>query len=477
MKSLKISVIIPVHNKEKHLMDAIESIKEQDYDNFECILVDDGSTDSSPEIIKEVCKKDRRFKAFRQKNTGPSGARNNGIAKAKGDYILFLDADDILLEHAMKNLVDHVRATGVTDHVLVGQVINYSENLKPMGNARFPFTSRITVKELFARHQFQPSGVFAPKKVLPTPLFDPKILGSSSTRMFCEDVDCWMMLVQTGVHIEGVSFPVSGIRQSKNSISRRKGSWFYMAKGIDVYVDRAIEREKANNPGKEIDVKLFEDERWFWRIQFYCHGLMQRDPEAYALFCKAFSAAPKTVIPSLIWCWLHEYAGERGRDRQITRLPVGKEFFKKKSDWIDKLEPHVDDGIVELFQVMWKRTQITPDALVDKLLKTLEASPQYKRVIVGGIGNNGKSFLSCLRFNLPPARPVSLLCWDDGKSDDEKRWMGLESVSPRSWKSWPKDALLVITPLDDRPFMRAATSLGAKLGANILEIEPEFLDD
>lgn len=89
-----VSVIVPVYNVEKYLRQCLDSILGQTYKNLEVIIVDDGSTDSSADIIKEYKKKDNRIVTISQKNQGLSAARNVGIKKANGDYIMFVDSDD-----------------------------------------------------------------------------------------------------------------------------------------------------------------------------------------------------------------------------------------------------------------------------------------------------------------------------------------------------------------------------------------------
>lgn len=87
-----ISVIIPLYNKEHFIKDTIDSVLSQSYDNFELIIVNDGSTDNSVNIIAEF--DDPRINLINQNNLGVSAARNHGLKIAKGDYITFLDADD-----------------------------------------------------------------------------------------------------------------------------------------------------------------------------------------------------------------------------------------------------------------------------------------------------------------------------------------------------------------------------------------------
>ncbi len=92
----KFSVIVPVYNVEKYLKECIDSVLNQTYDNFELILVDDGSTDGCGKICDEYAKKDSRVKTVHKKNGGLVSARKTGVKACSGDYTLCLDGDDFL---------------------------------------------------------------------------------------------------------------------------------------------------------------------------------------------------------------------------------------------------------------------------------------------------------------------------------------------------------------------------------------------
>jgi len=95
----RVSFVIPCHNAERFLGEAIQSVLEQDYDDFEVIVVDDGSTDHTRQLVETF--DDPRIRYIYQENRGPGGARNTGAAAAKGGYLAFLDADDIALPHRL----------------------------------------------------------------------------------------------------------------------------------------------------------------------------------------------------------------------------------------------------------------------------------------------------------------------------------------------------------------------------------------
>lgn len=102
--SCKVSVIMPVYNADDYITQAIETILTQTLTDFELICVDDGSTDKSVEIIKSFTKKDERIKLIEMSHTGVSTARNKGLLKSQGEYLIFLDADDFYEETLLEKL-------------------------------------------------------------------------------------------------------------------------------------------------------------------------------------------------------------------------------------------------------------------------------------------------------------------------------------------------------------------------------------
>lgn len=101
-----VSVIIPCYNYGLYLSEAIESIIAQTYDNWECLIIDDGSTDNTKDIAQSFCQKDKRVQYIYKENGGLSSARNEGLKQAKGDFIQFLDSDDYIDKDKFK---DHLK--------------------------------------------------------------------------------------------------------------------------------------------------------------------------------------------------------------------------------------------------------------------------------------------------------------------------------------------------------------------------------
>ena len=105
---MKVSVIVPAYNSEKYLVEALESLVHQSMDDFEVLLVDDGSSDSTYSILRAYDERYENFHAYTKENGGPASARNFGLDRAQGDYIYFFDSDDLLELDALDAMYDRM---------------------------------------------------------------------------------------------------------------------------------------------------------------------------------------------------------------------------------------------------------------------------------------------------------------------------------------------------------------------------------
>lgn len=121
MENQLISVIVPVYNVEEYLKQCLDSILEQTFSNYEVILVNDGSTDSSGLICQEYAEKDSRIRYFEKENGGLSDARNYGIGQAQGEYLTFVDSDDFLDKMHL-----NVLYTALVSNNVDISIVNYS---------------------------------------------------------------------------------------------------------------------------------------------------------------------------------------------------------------------------------------------------------------------------------------------------------------------------------------------------------------
>jgi glycosyltransferase involved in cell wall biosynthesis len=118
MRGGLVSVITPVHDGERFIRDALESLFQQDYEHFESIVIDDGSTDATPQIVKSF----ESVRYLRQEHSGQAVARNEGLALATGEYVAFLDADDLLPPHKLSTQIRFL-----VEHPEVGCVLGRQE--------------------------------------------------------------------------------------------------------------------------------------------------------------------------------------------------------------------------------------------------------------------------------------------------------------------------------------------------------------
>ena len=134
MYQCELSIIIPVYNGERFLRDTLDSVLKQTYDNFELILVDDGSTDSTPGICDEYAQRDGRIKVIHQKNKGMSKARDVGYQAAMSDTsIAFLDGDDIFVPNMIEDMMrykDYSIVQVCSRHVNSDKILNYKFDIR-----------------------------------------------------------------------------------------------------------------------------------------------------------------------------------------------------------------------------------------------------------------------------------------------------------------------------------------------------------
>lgn len=127
MKNSKVSVIVPVYKVEKYLHRCVDSILQQTYSNLEVILVDDGSPDNCGKICDDYAEKDSRILVVHQENLGCSSARNNGLDRSTGKFILFVDSDDYIHHKMIETMVNNLLETS-SDICICGRHRFSSEN-------------------------------------------------------------------------------------------------------------------------------------------------------------------------------------------------------------------------------------------------------------------------------------------------------------------------------------------------------------
>ena len=129
-----LSIIIPVYNTEEYLRPCLDSILSQSFADYEVLLIDDGSSDESGRICDEYAQKDSRILVFHKENGGVSSARNRGIDNARGEYIVFVDSDDLVTDGYLKHLMESDADMVVTGLCKFGE---RNETIVPTGRVDY----------------------------------------------------------------------------------------------------------------------------------------------------------------------------------------------------------------------------------------------------------------------------------------------------------------------------------------------------
>lgn len=141
MKNPFVSIIVPVYNTEKYISECLNSLFQQSYSHIEIIAIDDGSTDNSLNLLKELAAKDSRLKVFSQPNQGVSAARNLALSKATGTYVMFVDADDWIDSSTIEECLQAIEDADVCFFAYVREFTNRS-----LPKLLFPQTQHFTGK-------------------------------------------------------------------------------------------------------------------------------------------------------------------------------------------------------------------------------------------------------------------------------------------------------------------------------------------
>jgi glycosyltransferase involved in cell wall biosynthesis len=220
----KVSVIIPVYGVEAYIAEAIQSVLDQTYQDFELLIVDDESPDRSVEICRQFT--DPRIKILHQKNRGLAGARNTGIRQAQGAYLAFLDGDDLWLPEKLAQHIEHLE-----QYSQVGVSFSRSAfidgNGESLGTYLMPQLTGITVQSLFRGNPVgNGSAAVVRRETLDAIRFQENLHGQVEDFYFddrfrrAEDIECWLRIaIQTDWQIAGIPAALTLYRVNAGGLS------------------------------------------------------------------------------------------------------------------------------------------------------------------------------------------------------------------------------------------------------------------
>jgi CDP-glycerol glycerophosphotransferase len=305
----RISVVVPVYNVADYLADCLDSILRQSVADIEVVAIDDGSTDGSPAVLAAYADRDARVRVIRQDNAGLGAARNTGIDNARGDYLWFVDSDDLLAPGALQTLLTPLQATG-SDFA--------------SGNV-WRLTSAGTVPARFLAPAFRRARMRTHVRRFPALLADRVAWNKLIRRDFWERNG---FRFPTGVHYEdlGVMLPAHYLARSVDVVDRYVYLWRVREDG-----DRSITQQRAD-PRSMLDrvravvhVSDFLAEHGWWRDK------RRYDESAVTHDLRYFLE----VLPD---------AGEEFRTA----------FLDAVNDYLESVDPRVFAGLPAVRRVQWE---------------------------------------------------------------------------------------------------------------------------
>lgn len=216
-----VSIITPSYNSEEYIDETIQSVLAQTYPNWEMIIVDDFSKDSTKDIVKRYISSDNRIKLFElTHNSGPSVARNTAISKAKGSFIAFLDSDDVWLPNKLEVQVAYMLDNNYT--------FTYTPSIQIDENSQIIDQNR-TVPNTIDYQSYLKNTVIGCLSVMINREKVKKI--SFPVVSKAEDMAAWLCILKTGVTAHGLNIELSKYRvlktsRSSNKISSASKVWY-----------------------------------------------------------------------------------------------------------------------------------------------------------------------------------------------------------------------------------------------------------
>ncbi|WP_435415271.1 glycosyltransferase family 2 protein [Polaribacter aestuariivivens] len=206
-----VSIITPSYNSEAFIEQTIKSVLNQSYSNWEMLITDDGSKDASIKVIEKFSKNDDRIKLFKQINSGPAKARNNSIKNAKGQYLAFLDSDDLWFPEFLETSLKHVKNS---EGFVFSSYKRCDENTLEEKYKDFIVPEKVNYIDILKTNSISCLTAFIDIKKLGKE-FMPDI-------MFRQDMGLWLKYLNKINFARGIKKPLAIYRIRSNSHSRNK---------------------------------------------------------------------------------------------------------------------------------------------------------------------------------------------------------------------------------------------------------------
>lgn len=272
----KLSIVVPVYNVEEFLSECIDSILRQTYKEWELILVNDGSTDSSQSICEQYCIQDARIRLINKVNGGLSSARNVGIEQAQGDFITFIDSDDVILgDNVLERLVNCFKEDELLD--VVQYDVIYKWLSKSEYHRTYPFMTYTKKEDILKGYLEQSIHVSCCDKLFRTKVF--KNIRFPLAQI-SEDIAIIPQIIENVNRLRTTDIGYYGYRYREGSISRSELPYWKILsilKSYHTYLSYAMKYEAIRPQVVEIFTKTL------WS---YASTVRRTYPKQVNDFCK-----------------------------------------------------------------------------------------------------------------------------------------------------------------------------------------------
>ncbi len=249
-----VSVVIPTYNKEKYIGEAVQSALNQTYKNLEVIVVDDGSTDNTKQVVEELIKKDGRVKYFYQENQGSAAARNKGLQEASGEFVAFLDSDDTYFPYAIEKMIYLFKTQPENVKLVYGNFVDVTEG---KSEKIYREISEPRPKPLLFQQFLIGNPLLPTISMLKKDVFDD--IGFFDTEFsIAQDYDLWVRLILK-YDVAKLNLPVSIYRRHEKQITENQGVLRYEVDKVALKLFYSLKPEELigeKKDKKEIATKL-----------------------------------------------------------------------------------------------------------------------------------------------------------------------------------------------------------------------------
>lgn len=294
-----VSVIVPAYNMEQYIAETLDSILRSTYENIEVIVIDDGSTDATISIVEEFIKRENRIRLFKQKNSGPSRARNNGIQNSHGQYILPVDSDDLISPSFIADAVEAIKSDN--DIKVVSCRCEFfgmrkGEWILPDFNLnKLAIDNRICATSMYRRSDWE------------------RIGGYNETIIAREDWAFWIAMLKDGGKV--YKLPNIGFYYRVRAASKR-----FQDRKLKGFVVKRLNRMFPDFFERELGGKLFVQRTHSAKINAILHWLRPQDitlDKSWATYLYFVKALPRII----------KYAKEEGTPIKLANQNVQIQEF------------------------------------------------------------------------------------------------------------------------------------------------------